>query len=266
VAFGKQLAKLNDWRMSINGQSSASASTFAAPRFDDSSWTVVHPSSDTIGSQVTYAWYRAHVRVSGTPSHSYLFLNGIDDEAWVYVNGKYVGHHADWSSPVLIDALSTLQSGDNVVAVCILNTGGIGGLTGPVDVISGSPGSPWRFRGGVGGLDESPVIANVRNWDQFLDGPWQDTAPPTTKPIFWRADFANPLPGDRVATVGLRMQGVSAGSVWINGHNLGFYHDGTVLYVPEPWLTSTNSVVVFDRQGKKPTSVAFEFIEVKESR
>jgi len=262
VAFGKLLATLDDWRMSINGQPSTSAATFAARSFDDSSWSVVQPAPNNMGSQATYAWYRAHVTVSAVPTHGYLFLHGIDDEAWVYVNGTLAGHHADWSTPALIDASSTLVAGDNVIAICILNTGGIGGLTGAVDVIAGRPGSPWRFRGGVGGLEETPLLGNATNWGAFVNGPWQDSAPADPRPAFWRADFHTPLPPDRVASVGLRMQGVSAGSVWVNGHNLGFYHGGTLLYVPEPWLAENNTVVVFDREGKSPAQVAFEYIEV----
>src|SRR5258706_10739062 len=105
--------------MSINGQSNGTAATYAARNFDDSSWGVVHSAPDNIGSQATYAWYRTHVTVGSAPSHGYLFLHGIDDEAWVYVNGALVGHHADWATPALIDAGTQLVAGDNLIAVCV---------------------------------------------------------------------------------------------------------------------------------------------------
>src|SRR6185369_13460209 len=105
-------------------------------------------------------------------------------------------------------------------------------------------------------------LGNATNWSAFLGGAWQDGGAATGRPTFYRADVASPLPAGHAMTVGLRMKGLSAGSAWVNGHNLGFYHEGTILYVPEPWLTASgNTVVVFDRQGRAPAAVQFETIE-----
>ena len=53
--------------------------------------------------------------------------------------------------------------------------------------------------------------------------------------------------------------GLSHGSVWVNGHNLGRYPEKVPvdgLYIPEPWLKSgDNSLVIFDEDGKAPTAV-----------
>jgi beta-galactosidase len=48
--------------------------------------------------------------------------------------------------------------------------------------------------------------------------------------------------------VGLRTTGLSSGSVWINGHNLGRYFGNVSLYVPECWLVADNTQVNLRRR------------------
>ena len=54
-------------------------------------------------------------------------------------------------------------------------------------------------------------------------------------------------------------QSLSAGFVWLNGHNLGRYPQKIPvngLYLPECWLErGANTLVVFDEEGRRPTQV-----------
>ena len=65
------------------------------------------------------------------------------------------------------------------------------------------------------------------------------------------------------ATVGLRTSGLSSGSAWVNGHNLGRFSGNTLLYVPECWLGADNTVVIYDASGNSPTGVKLEYIETR---
>jgi beta-galactosidase len=64
----------------------------------------------------------------------------------------------------------------------------------------------------------------------------------------------------------LRTTGLRAGSVWINGHNLGPYNNPgnnvTEMYLPECWLKhGANTMVIFDAEGAAPTQAALHPLE-----
>ena len=77
------------------------------------------------------------------------------------------------------------------------------GIWGPVTLTEGSGDTAtkviqagWHFHPGLSNMQETPLIANVTNWQEFLDGkdvagwmsqPDRQIAPNT--PIFFRADF-----------------------------------------------------------------------------
>jgi hypothetical protein len=68
----------------------------------------------------------------GKPVH--LFLGGVINEAWVWVNGKYAGHRAHrlwWhgSREVELDVSDLIEPGKpNTVAIRVWNDAEIGGL------------------------------------------------------------------------------------------------------------------------------------------
>jgi hypothetical protein len=123
--------------------------------------------------------------------------------------------------------------------------------------------SSWKFRGGLGGMDETAVVGLVRNFATFVGGTWSDTQATKSWPAFWRGSFASPLKDGMFATVGLRTSGLSSGSAWLNGHNLGRFSGNTLLYVPEGWIGATNTLVIYDASGNSPTGVKLEYIETR---
>jgi beta-galactosidase len=57
-------------------------------------------------------------------------------------------------------------------------------------------------------------------------------------------------------TLGLVTDGLKAGHVWLNGHNLGECPQTVLMYVPECWLKDgNNDLVIFDLYGAKPDQV-----------
>jgi len=103
----------------------------------------------------------------------------------------------------------------------------------------------------------------VKNWTTFVGGTWSDTQTTKSWPAFWRVNFASPLKAGVFATVGLNTTGLSSGSVWLNGHNLGRFSGNTLLYMPEAWLVADNTLVVYDASGNAPSSVKLSYFETR---
>jgi MYXO-CTERM domain-containing protein len=142
-------------------------------------------------------------------------------------------------------------------------TGQYAGIWGGVTSGGSALASSWKFRGGLGGMDETAVVGLVKNWTTFVGGTWSDTQTTKSWPAFWRGSFKSPLASGVFATVGLRTSGLSSGSAWVNGHNIGRFSGNTLLYVPECWLTGDNTVAIYDASGNAPTSVKLEYFETR---
>ena len=108
--------------------------------FDDSHWADIN-----IGQAwedqgyVGYdegAWYRAQIEVDaeeGWPVH--LAFGGVDNEAYVYVNGTFVGEHYWWNTPFILDVSEAVNyKGHNTVAVWVYDGANMGGIYGTIEV------------------------------------------------------------------------------------------------------------------------------------
>jgi beta-galactosidase len=108
-------------------------------------------------------------------------------------------------------------------------------------------------------LNETAIIGRVTNWTDFLTGqPWQSGAPAAPNlPIFYKATFNYHHPAGMRETIGLLTgQGLKAGHVWLNGHNLGECPQKVPVYMPECWLREgENDLVIFDLRGGSPDQV-----------
>ena len=187
-----------------------------------------------------------------------------------FANGKQVGLSNSSFS------FSTV-AGDNTVAILAKHegldkmynvtgstgTGQYAGIWGNVTNGTAALASSWKIRGGLGGMDETAVVGLVKNWTTFLGGTWADSQATKSWPAFWRGSFKSPLQNGVFATLGLRTSGLSSGSVWVNGHNLGRFSGNTLLYLPECWLTADNTVVIYDASGNSPTGVKLEYFETR---
>jgi beta-galactosidase len=109
-----------------------------AEQFDDSAWT-----NDDVQSE----WgplderqsgvFRAQVNLTdadlGSPVVQ-LNFGMIDDNGWVYVNGKKAGITRDWQVPYTFDIKKFLHAGTNTIAVAVQNLGGSGGVNKGVEL------------------------------------------------------------------------------------------------------------------------------------
>jgi beta-galactosidase len=63
-----------------------------------------------------------------------LSFGAIDDDGWVYVNGKKVGESHDWQAAPVFDVKSALHPGKNTIAVSVANNSGSGGINKGVSI------------------------------------------------------------------------------------------------------------------------------------
>ncbi|MBN1605536.1 MAG: beta-galactosidase [Polyangiaceae bacterium] len=264
AATAPQLPALGSWQW-------RDAAAEAQPDYDDSTWAS-SPEPQPFGAsdfQNGYGWYRAKFN-AGSAGNVTATIGGIRSAAKAFANGTQVRLS---SSSFSFNAVA----GENTVAILAKHegldkmynvtgstgTGQYAGIWGGVNNGGSALASSWKFRGGLGGMDETGVVGLVNNWDAFLDGAWAPSAAIQSSPSFWRADFPSPLEEGMFATVGLRTSGLSWGSVWVNGHNIGRFSNNTLLYVPECWLGADNTVVIYDESGNAPTGVKLEYIETR---
>lgn len=61
-----------------------------------------------------------------------IFFEGVDDDATVWINGKFVGEHKGYSERFYFDVSNFIQDGKNFIAVIVSDHGGPGGIYKPV--------------------------------------------------------------------------------------------------------------------------------------
>jgi beta-galactosidase len=263
AASALQLPSIASWQW-------RDAAAEAAPGFDDSSWAS-SPQPQPFGAnnfQNGYGWYRAKFTASSAGSVTAKIEGGVRASAVAFVNGTQIKvNNASFSFNSV--------AGENTVAILAKHegldkmynvtgatgTGQYAGIWGNVSNGSAALAAAWKFRGGLGGMDETAVVGLVKNWTTFIGGTWSDSQTTKSWPAFWRASLKNPLQAGMFATIGLRTSGLSSGSVWVNGHNIGRFSGNTQLYVPEGWLAADNTVVIYDASGSSPSQVKLEVIE-----
>jgi hypothetical protein len=82
------------------------------------------------------AWYRLTFKLPESPSvcdSLELCFDGVDEEAWVWLNGAYIGQHAEGPSgykhPFRFGVTQEARwGGENVIVVRVRDTGGHGGI------------------------------------------------------------------------------------------------------------------------------------------
>ncbi len=221
-------------------------------------WKPAVVGQDAFDGQPGFAWF--HTRLPAIPA-GYLAsakFDDVDDNGWIYLNGKLIGSHRGWGRPFTVSLATARHNGANSFDVLVQNTSGAGGLMAkvvlhtdqPLAGVGSRPLTPWRMRGGLG------------NWATHWR-PLGGHAPGV--PCMYQAHFR--MPKIKAGTTGLRAHLVYrvswghlfGGDAWINGHNLGRYPDPQCrrgLYIPSCWLKSgTNSLTILDEMGGLPDQV-----------
>ncbi len=116
---------------------------------DDSGWDDIgiekawgHFGYDYIGT----AWYRRTITLPDNPggTNALIRFGGVDECAWVWVNGEYAGEHdigpSGWDKPFRLDVTGLLKWGqDNQITVCAMNTAMAGGIWQPITIFATGP-------------------------------------------------------------------------------------------------------------------------------
>ena len=103
-----------------------------AEQFDTSTWSRhnVQSGSGPLGER-EHGVFRAQFEVTqedlAAPTIE-LNFGMIDEDGWVYVNGRKAGESHDWQSAPVYDVKQLLHPGENSVAVVVANYNGSGGL------------------------------------------------------------------------------------------------------------------------------------------
>lgn len=115
---------------------------WAALGFDYSAWKKINI-GDFWGKQgfskyVGTAWYKTKLKLPAGTEAPALYFVGVDERAWVYLDGKYIGGHHEgdikklWSEPFVVKLPPNLKPGEHELTVKVHSSAGEGGIWKPV--------------------------------------------------------------------------------------------------------------------------------------
>jgi hypothetical protein len=146
----------NEWRFRPDPEDKGVAGAWFADGLDDSGWAKVR--SDTgngweaqgFAGHHGYGWYRQRFTVTEEvlkQESLRLFFGAVDEQAWVYINGRPAFEHTVattgqpvevlWTTPFGFDPRPFLKPGENSLAVRVHDTLGMAGVWRPVTLIWG---------------------------------------------------------------------------------------------------------------------------------
>jgi beta-galactosidase len=244
-----------------------SASTYALPGYNDSSWLLSkEPLQMGADGDITAdVWYRSHIKVAQTGNYMLRFKD-VHDRASLFLDGKRIDTGEVFNKAISVYlksgvshtiALFTAHDGRNklIFKVGEIDTIDRKGLSGSVtlqkaDGTGKTVGiNNWRMKGGPGNA------MSKTGWETL-------SSKKTNSPRFYRTTFNLPVLKNTHTIWRVNTTSLSYGSIWVNGHNLGRYPEKIKingLYIPECWLKAeTNSLVIYDENGFAPGKVSIE--------
>ncbi|MEO7720089.1 MAG: beta-galactosidase [Capsulimonas sp.] len=248
-------AVLNQWRVTT----ADSHTTPPAP--DAAGWSDYTLGQDPFDKQKGFVWLQTTLpsTAADVKYHGVTFP-AVDDNATVFLNGKKLATHEGWNELFTVDLSSAWNdAGPNVLSVLVENTANTGGMNDApqlTSIIFQQPITGWKLRGGPG----DPLTA--KGWQAYQKSE-------INVPRFYRAKISAPSGVGAGQVWRVIPKGLSHGSVWVNGHNLGRYPEKVPidgLYIPNNWLKSgDNSLVIYDESGNAPDQVEVQ-VEANASR
>jgi beta-galactosidase len=246
----KPAPAFSKWQMSTSPETLAD--------FDDSKWlatdTLIDMGAD--GNISAFAWYRTTINAPAATEAvlKLKYSNNIE----VFVNGIRASETKGTVKLNLTAGKNTISimashSGRNkeylyMGALCNHNDKGIFGkafleMNGATTELKG-----WKMRGNA-----SATAPDAKKWTIVSNS--------FGAPAFYKTTFKAPLPTKVGPNPVYRVsyKGLTRGTMWINGHNLGRYPEKirlSTLYIPECWLNNNeNSLVIFDETGANPSQI-----------
>ncbi|MFA6929346.1 MAG: sugar-binding domain-containing protein [Lentisphaeria bacterium] len=114
------------------------------PKFDTSKWAILNIGvweQQGFKDYDGFAWYRLKFTMPEKVDHNAveLWFRAVDECAWVWLNGKYIGQHdigpAGWDQPFWLDVTQEINwNSENILAVRVEDSQFAGGIWKPVSV------------------------------------------------------------------------------------------------------------------------------------
>ena len=145
---------LPEWQFMTDPKDLGVKSKWYKNDFDDAAWAAVRSDSgkgwdsEGFGGYTGYGWYRAQLppMPEQLRKFAYVHFGAVDEQAWVYLNGKLIMEHTTkttglvvhqlWLEPFGVDVSNQLRKdGPNVLAVRVHNSAAMGGIWKPVHLV-----------------------------------------------------------------------------------------------------------------------------------
>jgi len=127
------------WRFRVDPASEGHLQKWFDVAYDDSTWGEMPIGAFWTPEYIGVAWYRRQFDLPDRPEHlaAELVFEAVDETAWVWVNGVYVGGQDigpdGWDKPFRVDVTEELRwNATNQITVRVLNTAFAGGIWKPV--------------------------------------------------------------------------------------------------------------------------------------
>jgi len=78
------------------------------------------------------AWYRKKIRIPDGWDKPVLRIGAADEQAWVFCNGKYLGHHDGWNQAFRMELDNVSGGQEAEIAVMVYDSMNMGGIWRPV--------------------------------------------------------------------------------------------------------------------------------------
>jgi hypothetical protein len=127
------------WRFRVDPAAEGHAHAWFDPAYDDATWSELPIEAFWTPNYIGVGWYRRTFDLPARPEQlaAELVFEGVDETAWVWVNGVYVGGQDigpdGWDKPFRVDVTEELRwNAGNQITVRVLNTAFAGGIWKPV--------------------------------------------------------------------------------------------------------------------------------------
>ncbi len=147
-APGDAIGTLPDrWRFRLDEGNIGVAERWYRPDLDEGDWEELlvtkHWEYQGHADYDGFAWYRTSLTLTADQAGAQpaLHFAGVDAEAWVYLDGREIGHHDGWDEPFAISIPADLTEADRemVLAVRVYDSSNDGGFYGPVTLVRAKP-------------------------------------------------------------------------------------------------------------------------------
>ena len=129
------------WRFRVDPAKKGHLRKWSDAAHDDSTWGEMPIGAFWNPEYIGVAWYRRRLELPDRPEHlaAELVFEAVDETAWVWVNGAYVGGQDigsdGWDKPFRVDVTEQLRwNSTNQITVRVLNTAFAGGIWKPVRI------------------------------------------------------------------------------------------------------------------------------------